>query len=241
MGISKARILLHAIFSLLPSTIKIPCYKAFWRYKIGSGVKIGCSVISAGSCEIGDGVSIGHLNLLVGTKRITIGEKTNIGHLNIIRGGDQVSIGRYAEILRLNEINAIPDPIASNPVDSRFLLGDGSIITTSHKIDFTDRVEIGKRSILGGRNSSLWTHNRQATKPIVIGDYCYIGSEIRIAPGGVIPASCIVGIGSVITKKLETEYSLVGGVPAKTIKPLDDEGRKLTRFKTRLDLPDEIQ
>jgi hypothetical protein len=50
-----------------------------------------------------------------------------------------------------------------NEIDPVFLLGDGSIVTTGHKIDFTDRVEIGRRVILGGRNSSLWTHNRQRT------------------------------------------------------------------------------
>ena len=124
-------------------------------------------------------------------------------------GGDEVRLGRYTEIIRLNEINSIPDPVIVTPADPRFILGDGSIITASHKIDFTDRVEFGKRVILGGRNSSLWTHNRQATKPIIIGDYSYIGSEIRIAPGGEIPPKCIVGIGSVITKKFEDEYFLI--------------------------------
>ena len=103
--------------------------------------------------------------------------------------------------MRLNEINSIPNPVASNPFDSRFILGNASVITASHKIDFSDKVEFGKRVILGGRNSSLWTHNRQSTAQIYIGDYSYIGSEIRIAPGGRIPAKCIVGIGSVITKQ----------------------------------------
>jgi hypothetical protein len=57
--------------------------------------------------------------------------------LNIIRGGDEVSLGRYTELLRLNEINSIPEPDVVNPVDPRFLLGPGSIITAGHKIDFT--------------------------------------------------------------------------------------------------------
>ena len=142
--------------------------------------------------------------------------------------------------MRLNEINSIPDPVIVNPAEPRFILGDGSVITTSHKIDFTDRVEFGKRVILGGRNSSLWTHNRQSTKPITIGDYSYVGSEIRIAPGGAIPPKCIVGIGSVITRKFEDEYKLIAGVPAKEVKDLDEDGRFLTEFKTRLDLPDDI-
>jgi acetyltransferase-like isoleucine patch superfamily enzyme len=180
------------------------------------------------------------LNVFIGVKKLSIGDHTKIGHLNIFRGGDEIKLGRYTEIIRLNEINAIPEPIAVNEVDSRFILGDGSVIAASHKIDFTDRVEFGKCVILGGRNSSLWTHNRQMTKPIIIGDYSYIGSEIRMVPGSEIPAKCIVGVGSVITKKLEGEYNLIGGMPAKIIRELDDDGKFLTGNKTRPDLPDDI-
>lgn len=226
--------------AFLPSFLKRLCYRAFFGYKIGKAVKIGFSMLDAKNCEIEDNVSIGHLNVFIGNKNLLIGEHARIGHLNIIRGGDKVSIGKYAEILRQNEINSIPDPIASNPVNPVFTLGDGGVVTTSHKVDFTDEVYIGKRTILGGRNSSIWTHNRQQTKPVRLGDYSYIGSEIRVAPGGEIPENCIVGIGSVITKKFEGKYHLIGGIPAKIIKPLDDEGKKLTQYKTRADLPDEI-
>ncbi|MEO6588004.1 MAG: hypothetical protein ABIP06_01640 [Pyrinomonadaceae bacterium] len=203
-------------------------------------MRIGLSVVDAERCVIEDDVSIGHLNALIRIKDLRIGDHTRIGHLNIVRGGDEVNIGRYTEIIRLNEINSIPDPVIVTPADPRFILGDGSIITASHKIDFTDRVEFGKRVILGGRNSSLWTHNRQQTKPIIIGDYSYIGSEIRSAPGGEIPPKCIVGIGSVITKKFSNEYKLIAGVPAGEIKDLDEDGRFLTENKTRPDLPEDI-
>ncbi len=237
---SKIRFLILAIIAFFPSWLKRICYRLFFGYKIGKNVKIGFSIVDAKNCEIQDNVRIGHLNLLISIKKLSIGDHTRIGHLNIIRGGDEVSLGRYTEILRLNEINSIPDPIAINETDPRFILGDGSIITTSHKIDFTDKVEIGKRVIIGGRNSSFWTHNRQQTKPIIIGDYSYIGSEIRVVPGGKIPPKCVVGIASVITKEFEGEMNLIAGVPAKIVKELGEEGNFLVEFKTRPDLPDEI-
>jgi acetyltransferase-like isoleucine patch superfamily enzyme len=143
--------------------------------------------------------------------------------------------------MRLNEINSIPDADVVNPVDPRFLLGAGSVITTGHKIDFTDRVEIGCRAILGGRNSSLWTHNRQKTRPIEIGSFAYIGSEIRMAPGAAIPSKCIVGIGSVITGRLDQEGYLIAGVPARSIKELDASDKFLIERKTRDDLPDDVR
>ena len=240
MNKQKIKLLSLALLAIFPSWLKRPLYRLFFGYKIGKRVKIGFSLIDAQNCTIDDDVSIGHLNAFIGIKKLSIGEHTRIGHLNIFRGGDEVRLGRYTEIIRLNEINSIPDPVIVTPAEPVFILGDGSVITASHKIDFTDRVEFGKRVILGGRNSSLWTHNRQSTKPIIIGDYSYIGSEIRIAPGGEIPPKCIVGIGSVITKKFETEYQLIAGVPAKAIKELDEDGKFLTEYKTRPDLPEDI-
>ena len=232
--VSKVRLIDLALIALLPSFLKRICYRLFFRYKIGKRVRIGFSIIDARECVIEDDVRIGHLNLIIGVKKLSIGDHAHIGHLNILRGGDEIRLGRYVEILRMNEINSIPDPIVVNPVEPRFLLGDGSIITTGHKI------EIGRRTILGGRNSSLWTHNRQRTLPIKIGSLAYIGSEIRIAPGGAIPSRSIVGIGAVITKPLTEEFHLIGGVPAKAIKPLSPEDQSLIEYRTRPDLPDDI-
>lgn len=237
---SKFRLGSLALIALLPGFLKRPLYRLCFGYRIGKRVRLGFSIIDAGECVIADDVCIGHLNLIVGVKRFEIGDHARIGHLNIVRGGDEVSIGRYAEIIRLNEINSIPDPVVVNPVEPKFLLGEGSVITTGHKIDFTDRVEIGRRTILGGRNSSLWTHNRQRTRPIIIGSLSYIGSEIRVAPGGVIPSRCIVGIGAVVTGKLTEENYLIAGVPAKPIKQLNAEDRFLIENKTRPDLPDDL-
>ena len=233
---SKLRLATLAAVALLPGFLKRPLYRGLFGYRIGRRVRLGFSLIDAAECEIADDVRVGHLNVFVGVGRLTVGDHAHVGHLNVIRGGDEVSIGRYAEILRMNEINSIPDPLVVNPIDPRFHLGDGAIVTAGHKIDFTDRVEIGRKSILGGRNSSLWTHNRQRTRPVRIGSDTYVGSEIRVAPGGVIPSRCIVGIGSVIVGELEGEYQLIAGVPAKPVKPLDEDDRFL--IEHRPDLPE---
>ena len=236
----KLRIAGSIVIGVLPTPIARLCYRLFFGYKIGKRVRIGFSIIDVEDCEIGDDVTIGHLNVFTGTQKLSIGDNTRIGTLNVFRGGNVINIGRYCEILRLNEINSIPDPDIVNPADPTLVLGDGSMIGASHKIDFTDRVEFGKCVILGGRNSSVWTHNRQSTEPVTVGDHSYLGSEIRIVPGGAVAARCIVGIGSVITTQLKMENQLVAGVPAREIKELDEEGRSLVERKTRKDLPDDI-
>lgn len=240
MRSSKFRIAVLAVVALMPSFLKRPIFRSFFGYRIGKRVRIGLSLIDAGECEIGDDVSIGHLNLFTRIRKLSIGEHVRIGFLNILRGGDEVRLGRYAEVMRMNEINSIPDPDVVNPVDPRFLLGDGSVITAGHKIDFTDRVEIGRRAIIGGRNSSVWTHNRQRTQPVRIGDCAYVGSEIRVAPGGVIPPRCIVGIGAVVTGEIDGQGWLIGGVPAKPLKELSADDKFLIERKTRSDLPEDI-
>ena len=237
---SKFKLLLLASIAFLPSFLKRPCYRILFGYRIGRRVCIGLSILDAASCEIGDDARIGHLNLIIGVHHLVLGDHVRVGHLNIVRGGDEVILGRYSELLRLNEINSIPEPDVVNPVDPRFTLGDGSVVTTGHKIDFTDRVTIGRRTIIGGRNSSFWTHNRQKTRPITIGDFAYIGSEIRVAPGASIPSRCIVGIGSVITSEVAGEGWLIAGVPAKPVKELNGDDKFLIERKTRPDLPDDI-
>jgi len=237
---SKFRLLVLACIALLPSFLKRPCYRLFFGYRVGRRVKVGFSIIDAKRCESGDDSIIAHLNIVIGVESLTVGDHVRIGFLNIIRGGAEVNLGRYSELIRMNEINSIPEPDAVNPVEPRFTLGAGSIITTGHKIDFTDRVEVGRRTIIGGRNSSLWTHNRQRALPISIGEFAYLGSEIRIAPGSSVPSRCIVGIGAVITGKIEAEEWLIAGVPAKPIKELSSEDKFLIERKTRPDLPDDV-
>ncbi|HJZ80288.1 MAG TPA: hypothetical protein VKD91_08075 [Pyrinomonadaceae bacterium] len=236
----KFRLFVLGCIAPLPSFLKRPLYRLCFGYQIGRRVRIGVSIIDADRCQIDDDVRIGHLNVVIGVKELVLGDHVRIGHLNIIRGGDLVSLGRYSELIRMNEINSIPEPDVVNPVEPRFILGNGSIITAGHKIDFTDRVEIGRRSIIGGRNSSLWTHNRQRTLPITIGELAYIGSEIRMAPGSSLPSRCVVGIGSVITKGVEGDGWLIAGVPARPIKVLSAEDQFLVERKTRPDLPDDI-
>jgi acetyltransferase-like isoleucine patch superfamily enzyme len=235
----KLRLLVLAGIAVLPSFLKRICYRLFFGYKIGRGVRIGFSIIDAAEVNIGDRVSIGHGNAFISIGRLEIGEHVQVGHLNVVRGGWLVRLGRYCQIIRMNEINSIPGSGVDN-CDPRFLLGAGSVITAGHKIDFTDRVEIGPRTTLGGRNSSLWTHTRERTMPIEIGAMCYIGSDIRMAPGTAIPARCIVGMGSVVTKRLTDAETMIAGVPARVMKKLTAQDVATIAYKTRPDLPDDL-
>ncbi len=223
----------------MPGPLKKALYKLCFGYRIGRNVRIGLAYLDCEKLNIGDGTRIGHGVVFLRCGDFRIGSHVSIGPLNLFRGGERLTLEDYSTVIRLNVINAIPENDCTNQPDSSFHLGYGSVITAEHRIDFTDRVSIGKRSILGGRNSSIWTHNRREGVAVEIGNYCYVGSEIRMAPGARIPDCCIVGLGSVITRPITDSYSLIAGVPAKRQRALNEEDCELIFGKTRPDLPDE--
>ena len=55
------------------------------------------------------------------------------------------------------------------------------------------------------------------SKPVVIGDACWIGEKVCILPGVTIGKKCVIGAGSVVTKDVP-DYSIAAGNPAKVIK-----------------------
>jgi carbonic anhydrase/acetyltransferase-like protein (isoleucine patch superfamily) len=234
------RLALLAVVGLLPGPIKRPLYRALFGYRIGRGVRIGLVILDADAVELGDGTEIGHLNLITRVGSLVTGKSVRIGALNIIRGGEQVRLGDYAEVMRLNVLNAIPDHDCTTSPVSRLEIGAGAVVVSGHRIDFTDQVTIGRNVIVGGRNSSLWTHNRQQTAPIAIGDFCYLGSEVRLAPGARLAERSILGLGSVLAGAIDTPGSLVGGVPARIIRPLTAEDDALVHRKARRDAPDDL-
>jgi acetyltransferase-like isoleucine patch superfamily enzyme len=233
-----ARLAVLAAIGLLPGIFKRPLYRLLFGYRIGARVRIGLALIDARSVELGEGTEIGHLNLVLRVGRLETGPHARIGMLNVLRGGERVRIGAYATVMRLNVLNAIPDHDCTTDPASVLELGDGAILVSGHRVDFTDRVTIGRNVILGGRNSSLWTHSRQETAPIAIGDFCYLGSEVRLAPGACLPAECILALGAVLASPISTPRCLVGGVPARILRPLEDGDLALVHRPTRDDIPD---
>lgn len=58
---------------------------------------------------------------------------------------------------------------------------------------------------------------RYIEKPVVIGEYCWIGTRVTILPGVKVGKGAVIAACSVVTKDVP-EYAVVGGNPAKVIK-----------------------
>jgi acetyltransferase-like isoleucine patch superfamily enzyme len=238
---SRVRLIVGVLVALLPSWMKILVYRHFYGYRIGRGVRIGLSpFIGVKRCRIGDHVRIGWGNLFYGIQDLAIGDHTRIGLLNLFRGGLRIEIGSYSTILRQNVCNSIVGADFIHPVDSVLVLGNGVSLSSGHWLDFSAGITLGDHVIVGGRNSSFWTHNRQRGRSITIGRHCYLGSEIRVAPGVEVAPYCIVALGSVLTGRYCADRSLVGGNPAVVVRSLEDRDLFLITNKTRSDIPDDL-
>lgn len=227
---------LAVIILPLPSILKVLLLRHVFGMKIGKGVRIGFSLIFPGVAEIGHRTRIGHFNVIGGMQKLVIGEDVVVGHFNIVLGGREVRLGDGAMIGRFNEINAILNPLVRGKPDPVLHLGRRTVVTAWHKIDFTDRVELGDGVVFAGRLSNIWTHNRQDVGPVSIGARCYVGSGVQMVPGSRIGSECVVGLGAIISKPFDAERVLIAGVPARVVKALDEKSLRLVTYPTRPDL-----
>ena len=169
------------------------------RWKIGSGVSIGLSYIDAAEVTLGDGVKVGHFNVIRGIKRLSIGEDTYIANLNQMFGA---SYPGWA---------------------SELVIGKRVNFMSRHFVDIGGTVTLGDGAVIGGRDTQFWSHTRVFTggKPILeptcirLGENAYVGARATLVSCDV-PDGAVVGAGSVVTKSFASEPCrlLIAGNPA---------------------------
>jgi maltose O-acetyltransferase len=87
-------------------------------------------------------------------------------------------------------------------IGSNVFIGPGvQLYTASHPLD------------------SMLRRTHKISKPISIGNDCWIGGNAIICPGVTIGNACVIGAGSVVTKDIP-DHSMAVGNPAKVIKKL---------------------
>ena len=57
-----------------------------------------------------------------------------------------------------------------------------------------------------------------ADRPVILGDRVWVGSRVNILKGTDIANGCVIGAGSTVTGKLDTENSIYVGTPPKVVK-----------------------
>ncbi len=164
----------------------LPCL----GHKIGNNVKIGFSVIKLEKLQLGNDIIIGSFNIFKGPFTLVMDNKARIAHQNYItRAPKGVTYG-----------------------DAVFKIGYNSNITSKHFIDVTRSVTLGSNTVMGGRDSQIWTHGYvhketgneryRVDGEVTIGNNVYMGSRCFINPGVTIADAISIGGGSSVAKNL---------------------------------------
>lgn len=205
------KILLQIILFVFPWSIRRQILNKCFNYKIDKKARIGKSIILAKELIMADGSHIGSFTFCKRIDKLQMGKNSNLGNFNMITG--------------------FP---TGNPSFKHFLhrptrrceliVGEETGITSRHFFDCNGGIYIGNFSQIAGYETTFLSHsidlenNRQDVEPIVIGDYCFIGTRCTFIKGSIIPDKSVVGACSLVNKRFEESNCLYAGVPVKKIK-----------------------
>lgn len=135
-----------------------------------------------------------------------------------------VSIGEDSLIMGFMEVTGEGD------ITKRLRIGKNVQVTAPLLADVNAPIHIGDRVCLGHHVQLITTNHEIGSEeqrcgvaqlaPIVIESGVWIGARATILPGVTIGQGSVVAAGAVVTRSVEPN-TLVGGVPARPIRPLE--------------------
>ena len=172
--------------------------------------------------------------------RLIMEEGSAIGTATVCKGIDLLHLKAHAIIGRGNWITGFPLGASrhfAQQTDRRpeLIVGEHSAITNRHLLDCTNSVTIGRFTTFGGFHSQIISHsidleqNRQSSKPVRVGDYCFVGTNCVLLGGSTLPDFSVLGAKSLLNKSFTDTYQLYGGVPAQPIKSLSRDCKYFQR------------
>lgn len=216
-----------AVVMLLPWKLRRLALVKFFGYKIHPSARIGMSWIFPEMLRMEAGASIGHFNVAVHLDLIEMGEGSSISRRNWITGFTSGTGSRHFA--------------HQHERQSELIIGEQAAITKNHHIDCTSPVRIGRFATVAGYFSQVLTHsvdvvkNRQDSHPIEIGDYAFIGTNVVILGGAVLPAYSVLAAKSLLNKRHELEWQVYAGVPAKAVREITKDALYFRRSRGFVD------
>jgi acetyltransferase-like isoleucine patch superfamily enzyme len=215
------------LFGWLPSSLKRLAYRWLLGYRIGRGVKFGLGGVVIGrSVEIGDHVEIGMLAIVMG-RSIRIGRHSSVGTMSYL-SCRVIDIGEDAKIREQVYVGGPQLP------ESRFSLGNRTIILQMANINPTKPVVIGDDTGIGGHclifTHGAWLSNLEGYpvtyEPVTLGRSVWLPWRVFLMPGTTIGDGSVIGANSLVSGTIPP-YSLAVGSPAKVIRSAPDFPKRL--------------
>lgn len=150
----------------------------------------------------------------------------------VIRNPEYISVGKNVSIKKYSRLECW-DSIEGNELRPNLIISDGVHVGFGFTCMVTDTVTIGKDSMLAANvmitssNHGMdpecgvpYLYQPVTSKPVHIGENCWIGEKVVILPGIAIGDNSIIAASSVVVKDVPA-YSIAAGNPAKVIKKYD--------------------
>ena len=119
-------------------------------------------------------------------------------------------------------------------IGSDTIVGDHAFLDGRDKIIIGDHVDIASQVMIYNSQHDIDREDFNAfTKPVVIGDYTFIGPRSIILPGVKIGKGAVVAAQAVVTKDIP-DYAVVGGIPAKYIRERKNKNPRYRLGRARL-------
>jgi acetyltransferase-like isoleucine patch superfamily enzyme len=206
--------LLMFISVLLPWNMRRRFLEKQFGYTIHPSSHVGLAWIFPDRLIMEDGATIGDLTVCKNIALLHLKAHTSIGRGNWITGFPLGPSRHFA---------------AETERQPQLVIGEHSAITHRHLIDCTNSVTIGKFTTIAGFQSQILTHsidierNQQASVPVRIGDYCFVGTNCVLLAGSALPDYSVLGAKSLLNKSFSETHHLYAGVPARPVQELSPE------------------
>ncbi|MGN6369262.1 MAG: acyltransferase [Phycisphaerae bacterium] len=106
----------------------------------------------------------------------------------------------------------------------RIEIGEQTTIQFHFHVAAAELVKIAPRVLIAGRvyisdhdHVMPWTSGKLISRPVIIGEGCWLGEGCCILKGVELGPNCVVGANAVVTKSFPAG-SIIGGVPAKLLR-----------------------
>lgn len=97
------------------------------------------------------------------------------------------------------------------------IIGEGVVLDGRDKLQIGDHVDFASEVMVYNCQHDIHDPEFKAIpQPVIIEDYVFVGPRVIILPGVKLGKGSVIAAGAVVTKDVEP-FTIVGGVPAKTI------------------------
>jgi len=200
-----------ALTCFLPWPLRRWLLNSLCGYSIDRRARIGVSLLGCSSVQMEAGSRVGHFNVIKGA-RLVMGEEARLGDFN------------WISALPLRHPRHFREEVERDPA---FIVERHAAVTSRHFVDCSNTVTIGEFATVAGARSQILTHaidfkrNRQASAPVRIGRYCFVGTACVVLKGSRLPDYSILAASSCLNRGFEETFSLYSGTPAARVKDLD--------------------